>query len=884
MRKFAFAALCAALAVISIPALAQYTPIAATHLVDGAGNAITSGQVCALAVNTSLPGNPPMSFTIGSGAGLAVPAPTSCWNVASGALASGAQLADSNYTSPQYVAYLFTITDNVSGNSYTIGPTQVSCTISPTPSNCSSGTWLLDHFPSPLVPMAIPGQVSAGTTGDCAHYTGPNTIGDAGAPCGSGGGGGGGGTWGSITGTLSSQTDLQTALNAKANTSSLATVATSGNYNDLSSKPSIPNLASPGPIGATTPGTVNATSYSVGGSPIATGNLGDWTNTGIANGNVPIWNSTTSKWTPGTVSGGGAGTTTYSATFNNSGTGAASGTPFNGSAAITVSTNTIGAENVTNKDAASGYAGLDSGAKLKTSEMPGSVVQTGQGNTYSTGTQDMSAASEVKVPAPANGSDAATKTYVDNGLTTKQASGSYAVTSGSNTFTAGTQDFSGVAHTLPSVKGLAASKPATCTVGEEYFATDATAGQNKYYCTSTNTWTQQSGGGISGLTAGYIPTATSGTAIGNSHLDDGVTTASTITSSEALTVSGALQSAIHTLTASGGLHICAGGAYQLFASTYGGANDLEWCTNGGGGSFAKLPQTNQSNTYTAGTQDFSGAAHTLPSVKGLAASKPATCAVGEEYFATDATAGQNKYYCTATNTWTQQSGGGGGLSGMTAGQIPVAATASTVTSSKALSGNGSKIVSTNLGTDPGAGSPLCTDGSGNATTTGCPNGGTVATYGGSGGTVGTPFTTLEACLPVTFDYTAFTAATSNQLIAVFNAQAGWRATRWELVETTPFACSGGCTQITSMSAQLLGASGSVALTTPFPLMGASTPPWQPYDGGGYSAASTYNGTDTISVQLRVTNSNPGNLGNGTATNLTAGQLKVLACGVVNATY
>jgi hypothetical protein len=53
--------------------------------------------------------------------------------------------------------------------------------------------------------------------------------------------GGVGASWGSITGTLSNQTDLQTALNAKANTSSLATVATSGNYNDLTNKPTIPN-------------------------------------------------------------------------------------------------------------------------------------------------------------------------------------------------------------------------------------------------------------------------------------------------------------------------------------------------------------------------------------------------------------------------------------------------------------------------------------------------------------------------------------------------------------------------------------------------------------------------------------------------------------------
>ena len=41
---------------------------------------------------------------------------------------------------------------------------------------------------------------------------------------------------------------------------------------------------------------------------------------------------------------------------------------------------------------------------------------------------------------------------------------------------------------------------------------------------------------------------------------------------------------------------------------------------------------------------------------------PAACALGQIYFKTDATAGQNLYYCTGTNAWTQQlnSGGGGG--------------------------------------------------------------------------------------------------------------------------------------------------------------------------------------------------------------------------------
>jgi len=47
------------------------------------------------------------------------------------------------------------------------------------------------------------------------------------------------------------------------------------------------------------------------------------------------------------------------------------------------------------------------------------------------------------------------------------------------------------------------SPPGTCTVGDMYFKTDATPGQNLYYCTATNTWTQQKDD-----TGGSIPTGT----------------------------------------------------------------------------------------------------------------------------------------------------------------------------------------------------------------------------------------------------------------------------------------------------------------------------------------------------------------------------------------
>jgi hypothetical protein len=52
--------------------------------------------------------------------------------------------------------------------------------------------------------------------------------------------------WGAITGTLSDQTDLQDALDLKADISSLATVATSGAYADISGTPSLATVATSG--------------------------------------------------------------------------------------------------------------------------------------------------------------------------------------------------------------------------------------------------------------------------------------------------------------------------------------------------------------------------------------------------------------------------------------------------------------------------------------------------------------------------------------------------------------------------------------------------------------------------------------------------------------
>lgn len=57
-------------------------------------------------------------------------------------------------------------------------------------------------------------------------------------------------------------------------------------------------------------------------------------------------------------------------------------------------------------------------------------------------------------------------------------------------------DISGKTSTKPVKTGTAA--PGTCTVGELFYDTDATAGQNIYACTSTNTWTLEGDGGAGG--------------------------------------------------------------------------------------------------------------------------------------------------------------------------------------------------------------------------------------------------------------------------------------------------------------------------------------------------------------------------------------------------
>lgn len=92
------------------------------------------------------------------------------------------------------------------------------------------------------------------------------------------------------------------------------------------------------------------------------------------------------------------------------------------------------------------------------------------------------------------------------------------------------------------------------------------------------------------------------------------------------------------------------------------------------------------NTFT-GRQNSTGAASTAPLKSGTTAAIPATCAVSDLYFSTNATAGQNIFECASTNTWTQQLNSGGGASGYATIQVGGLAVAQETTLNL-IAGNG----------------------------------------------------------------------------------------------------------------------------------------------------------------------------------------------------
>jgi hypothetical protein len=115
-------------------------------------------------------------------------------------------------------------------------------------------------------------------------------------------------------------------------------------------------------------------------------------------------------------------------------------------------------------------------------------------------------------------------------------------------------DLSGKA-TVPNQVGNTSALPSTCTVGQTFFNFSATAGQNMYYCTAANTWTQQlNSGGTAGFGASLFSSTSSATVTG--------TTAATLIGS----VTGSTTIAANTFTAGQFLQIQVEGYYTTPAA------------------------------------------------------------------------------------------------------------------------------------------------------------------------------------------------------------------------------------------------------------------------------------------------------------------------------
>lgn len=126
---------------------------------------------------------------------------------------------------------------------------------------------------------------------------------------------------------------------------------------------------------------------------------------------------------------------------------------------------------------------------------------------------------------------------------------------------------------------------------------------------------------------------------------------------------------------------------------------------------------------------------------------------------------------------------------------------------------------------------------------------------------------------------AVNAATSEQF-SIVTVPAEWNPTVVKIEETTSIACSSCATTMSSWSLSVGDSGNPTYYVQPYATVNSTG-----YLGANYKADNANGqaaslGSDTLVLQVAVTNASPGNLGTGSSSNLTAGVVAVKICGNV----
>lgn len=295
---------------------------------------------------------------------------------------------------------------------------------------------------------------------------------------------GAGGSWGSISGNLTAQTDLANALRAL---QPLVAIGTTSQY--IRGDGSLATLPTSYPLEGHA-----ATHGKLGSDPVAI----DWTQiinapaipstaAGLGALADPSANGLLKRTGPNVTAVASAGIdyvipSGTVANFSGPLAGDVSGTQ--GATVVNKINGMVAAASATTDT--TNALNISSGT-LSAGRLPATAVQTSQSNIYTGGTQNFSAAAAT-LPVQ-------TGTLANRPALCTQGQQYFAtdatVAEGARLFSCSSMNsWVGVGYG----RGSIASRPGACSQGDVYFGTDAVAGQNLYFCTSTNSWVQMNVG------------------------------------------------------------------------------------------------------------------------------------------------------------------------------------------------------------------------------------------------------------------------------------------------------------------------------------------------------------------------------------------------------